>query len=179
VPTLTSVGAGVSPTTFKGITNPFDGLKKPDGGGGVAGAGGGGGAAGGAGGADGDGKAGWGFRDPYETNNPGMSYTLPQQPDKAGLIAGAGEGTEGAGQGNGENNPFGPGFPGFEDPFANVNGKGTALAASEGNGFWELAMKTRRRVYAHLGELLGRPTGTKISKDKEKAPERKISSVRE
>lgn len=175
LPVIGAVGGAVAATKFSAPENPFGNLGK-DGGG--AGAGSGGGAAGsGAGGGGGDDKAGWGFTNPYETNNPGALYTLPLQPDKAGLIAGA----DGGDFGGGGANPFGDGFLGFEDPFGNLAGAGGAALAQDagGNGFIELALKTRRRVYAHLGELLGQPRGTKVSKDEKKTPERKISSVRD
>lgn len=174
-PIIGGLGGSVAAANLKGPSNPFDKLNQNGGGGaGGAGAGAGGGAT--AGGGD-DGKVGWGFRDPYETNNPGLAYTLPNQPEKAGLVGGA----DGDGGGGGAGNPFGDGFMGFEDPFGNLAGAGgAALAEGQGgNGFIELALKTRRRVYAHLNELLGKPSGTKISKDAEKNPERKISSVRD
>ncbi len=175
MPAIGAVGGAVAGTQFKGPENPFGNLGKGGGGGGGSGAG---GAAGsGAGGSGDSGPAGWGFTNPYETNNPGALYTLPTQPDKAGLIAGA----DGDG-GIGGSNPFGDGFMGFEDPFGNLAGAGgAALAEGQGgNGFIELALKTRRRVYAHLGELLGQPSGSKVSnKDEKKVPERKISSIRD
>jgi len=174
MPVLGGVGGAVAGTQFKGPENPFGNLGKGGGGGGS----GAGGAAGSGAGGGGDGSpAGWGFTNPYETNNPGALYTLPTQPDKAGLIGGA----DGDGGGGGAN-PFGDGFMGFEDPFGNLAGAGgAALAGGEGgNGFIELALKTRRRVYAHLGELLGQPSGSKVSnKDEKKPAERKISSIRD
>lgn len=173
LPTIGSLGGSVAATQFKGPENPFKIGNNNDGNGsGSAG----GAAPSGAGSGGGNDKAGWGFGNPYESNNPGALYTLPTQPDKAGLMAG-GDGGEFGGGGN----PLGDGFLGFEDPFGNLAGAGgKALAEGQGgNGFIELALKTRRRVYAHLGELLGQPSGTKVSKDVKKNPERKISSTRD
>jgi hypothetical protein len=68
-------------------------------------------------------------------------------------------------------------MPGTEDAFANVGPEG-AKAGSMGNGFWELAMRTHRRVYAHLGELLGGQSGPQISNKENKNPERNISSTK-
>ena len=163
-------GAGVPSSNFKS-KNPLALDNKKNNSGGIAA---GGGAPGGAS-AGGDGKLGWGFGNPSDNTNPGLYQGLPSQPGSAS-VSGGGE----IGSGNipsGEN-PFGdPLMPGTEDAFANVGPEG-AKTASLGNGFWELAMRTHRRVYAHLGELLGGQSGPQVTNKENKNPERSITSTK-
>jgi hypothetical protein len=162
-------GAGVPSSNFKS-KNPLALDNKKNNSGGVAG----GGAPGGAG-AGGDGKLGWGFGNPSDSNNPGLYQGLPSQPGSASVSGG---GEMGSGNIPSGENPFeDPLMPGTEDAFANVGPEG-AKAGSMGNGFWELAMRTHRRVYAHLGELLGGQSGPQISNKENKNPERNISSTK-
>lgn len=72
-------------------------------------------------------------------------------------------------------------MPGAEDPFANVGPEGAKQPTSYGNGFMELARLTHRRVYAHLGELLGGSGTSKspqITNKENKNPERTITSTK-
>ncbi len=176
LPLIGGLGGSVAPTnlaknnSFKFPSNDGAGGGGPTGGGAPGG--------GGAGNAEG-GTPGWGFGDPNAPTNSGNLYTIPPQPAAASMIAGSGE-SVGGGGGAGID-PFGEGFMGFEDPFANVSGAAALADAANagGNGFWELAKKTRRLVYARLGDLLGKPAGSRVVKDGKVDPNRKISSVRE
>lgn len=162
-------GAGVPSSNFKS-KNPLALDNKKNNSGAAAGGGAPGGAA-----AGGDGKLGWGFGDPTNANNPGLYQGLPNQPGSASVSGG---GEIGSGGGPSGENPFGdPLMPGTEDAFANVGPEG-AKTGSMGNGFWELAMRTHRRVYAHLGELLGGQSGPQVTNKENKNPERSITSTK-
>ena len=162
-------GAGVASSNFKS-KNPLAPDNKKNNSGASAG----GGAPGGVG-AGGDGKLGWGFGDPTNASNPGLFQGLPNQPGSASVSGG---GEIGSGGGPSGENPFGdPLMPGTGDAFANVGPEG-AKTGSMGNGFWELAMRTHRRVYAHLGELLGGQSGPQVTNKENKNPERSITSTK-
>ncbi len=176
VGTLSNAGVNSNTGKLGAKGNPFDKFNKNDP---NNGAGGGGGGGGGGQQAGGDDKPTWGFGDSLATNNSGMGQRLPDQPEKGGLVDGTGGGS-GLGAGAGAN-PL-DGLLGFEDPFANINGNGAgaALAEGSGNGFNELALRTKRRIIAHLQELLINPTTrpSAVVKTPANTPERKLSSTR-
>jgi hypothetical protein len=118
---------------------------------------------------------GWEFKDPRNTSGSDAFGGLVNQPE-AGTLA---SGTDGGSGGPSAENPFGdPMMPGSEDPFANVSPEGAKQLTSYGNGFMELARQTHRRVYAHLGELLGSSTSPQITNKENKNPERTITSTK-
>lgn len=122
------------------------------------------------------GGVGWDFGNPNSGDNPDSYRGLPQQPDSGSLASGNGEGNGSIPSGE---NPFGdPLMPAEEDAFANVGPESAKQSVSYGNGFMELARQTHRRVYAHLGELLGGTGSPQITKKENKNPERTITSTK-
>jgi hypothetical protein len=172
---VSELSGGAVPSSNLNSKNPFAlNNKKTGGSGGNSGNPGSGGSLSGA-----NGGVGWDFNNPNNNVDSGQMQGLPSQPD-SGTLASGGDGT-GGGIPSGDN-PFGdPMMPGEEDPFANVGPEGAKQPTSYGNGFMELARLTHRRVYAHLGELLG-GTGTskspQITNKENKNPERTITSTK-